>query len=421
MGRAILTTIDPKTPPAAGAPPALVRSLNLPLAVLFGLGVTIGAGIYVLIGATAGRAGMHAPLAFLLAAIVMAPTAASFAELASRMPVSAGEAAYVKAGFGSEKLALLIGLMVIAVGIISAAAIAKGSTGYIREFVDLPAGIVISTVVLLMGAVSAWGILQSVGIAAAMTLIEVAGLLVLIFVSATQSQELVTRIPEIWTGLGSAAAVTGILSASLLGFFAFIGFEGLANIAQEVKEPRRTLPLAIFLTLGISTFFYIVIVWIALVSVPQDELASASAPLSLVFERVTGASPVAISAIAIVATINGIIALMVMSSRVIFGMADRGLLPSALASVSALTRTPLKATALVVGAVLVLALVFPLEGLAETTSRLTLIIFAFVNAALVQIKRKSEPMQRAVFTVPIGVPLAGCVLCLALLIGALVG
>ena len=124
--------------------------------------------------------------------------------------------------------------------------------------------------------------------------------------------------------------------------------------------------------------------------------------MSLVFERVTGASPVAISAIAIVATINGIIALMVMSSRVIFGMADRHLLPSALASVSALTRTPLKATALVVGAVLVLALVFSLEGLAETTSRLTLIIFAFVNAALVQIKRKSEPMPHAVFTVPIG-------------------
>lgn len=97
--------------------------------------------------------------------------------------------------------------------------------------------------------------------------------------------------------------------------FAFIGFEGLANIAQEVKEPRRTLPIAIFLTLGISTFFYIVIVWIALVSVPPDQLASASAPLSLVFERVTGASPVAISAIAIVATINRIIALMVMSPR----------------------------------------------------------------------------------------------------------
>ena len=104
-----MTIVDPNGRPGPTAQPPLVRSLNLPLAVLFGLGVTIGAGIYVLIGATAGRSGMHAPIAFLLAALVMAPTAASFAELASRMPVSAGEAAYVRAGFGSDRLALFVG------------------------------------------------------------------------------------------------------------------------------------------------------------------------------------------------------------------------------------------------------------------------------------------------------------------------
>ena len=164
-----------------------------------------------------------------------------------------------------------------------------------------------------------------------MTLIEIGGLLILIFVGATQSDDLITRLPEIWTGLRRVASVSGVFSAALIAFFAFIGFEGLANIAQEVKAPQRTLPKAIFLALGISTLFYIVVVWIALVSVPQIELATASAPLSLVFERITGASPRAISAIAIVATINGIIAMMVMSSRVIFGMADRRLLPSVLA------------------------------------------------------------------------------------------
>ena len=401
------------------ARPALVRSLNMPLAVLFGLGVTIGAGIYVLIGATAGRAGMHAPLAFLLAGLVMAPTAASFAEFASRMPVSAGEAAYVRAGFGSERLALLIGLMVVAVGMISAAAIAKGSAGYFREFVGLPTVAIITGVVLLMGAVAAWGIMQSVAIAGLMTLIEIGGLLVIIFYGATRSPDLITHIPAIWIGLDSFAAVTGVLSASLLAFFAFIGFEGLANIAEEVKDPQRTLPKAIFLTLAISTLLYILIVWIALVSVPRDELAAARAPLSLVFQRVTGASPFAISAIAIVATVNGIIALMVMASRVIYGMADRQMLPSGLAHVSPRTRTPTNATALVVVGVLVLALAFPLEELAETTSRLTLVIFAFVNAALVLLKRKGDPLTAGTFSVPIAVPIAGCVLCVALLFGGL--
>ncbi len=170
-----MTTIELTGDGTPAQKPGLVRSLSLPLAVLFGLGVTIGAGIYVLIGATAGRAGMHAPLAFLIAALVMAPTAASFAELASRLPVSAGEAAYVGAGFRSEFLARGVGLMVIAVGIISAAAIAKGSAGYIREFVTLPAAAITAIVILAMGAVAAWGILLSVSVAALMTLIEIGG------------------------------------------------------------------------------------------------------------------------------------------------------------------------------------------------------------------------------------------------------
>ena len=188
---------------------------------------------------------------------------------------------------------------------------------------------------------------------------------------------------------------------------------------QSRKDPQRTLPKAIFLTLAISTLLYILIVWIALVSVPRDELAAARAPLSLVFQRVTGASPFAISAIAIVATVNGIIALMVMASRVIYGMADRQMLPSGLAHVSPRTRTPTNATALVVVGVLVLALAFPLEELAETTSRLTLVIFAFVNAALVLLKRKGDPLTAGTFSVPIAVPIAGCVLCVALLFGGL--
>lgn len=399
----------------------LVRSLNLPLAILFGLGVTVGAGIYVLIGATAGRAGMHAPIAFLLAALVMAPTAASFAEFSSRMPVSAGEAAYVGAGFGSTRLARLVGLMVIVVGIISAAAIAKGSAGYVREFVDLPALFIVALVVTMMGAVAAWGILQSVLLASAMTVIEVAGLVAVVFFGVVKTPDFLARLPEVTAGLGQSAAVAGIISASMLAFFAFIGFEGLANIAEEVKDPQRNLPRAIFITLALSTLFYITVVWIALISVPRDELAAASAPLSLVFQRVTGASPAAISGIAIVATINGIIALIVMASRVIYGMADRQMLPAVLAGVNSYTRTPVNATVLVTAAVLILSIAFPLESLAEATSLLTLVIFALVNAALVRLKRRTGLAPAGCFTVPMAVPIAGCLLCLTLLLGGLFG
>jgi basic amino acid/polyamine antiporter, APA family len=115
-----------------------VRSLTLTHAVLYGLGVTIGAGIYVLVGIAAGRSGMHAPLAFLAAAIAMAFSAASFAELGTRMPVSASEAAYVKAAFQREWLSLGVGLLVIVTAMVSAATISVGSAGYVSVFIPLP-------------------------------------------------------------------------------------------------------------------------------------------------------------------------------------------------------------------------------------------------------------------------------------------
>ena len=236
-----------------------------------------------------------------------------------------------------------------------------------------------------------------------------------------QTPDLAARLPELWTGLSGLSVLSGALGATLLAFFAFIGFEGLANIAEEVKEPERTLPKAIFLTLAISTLFYVMVVWIALMTVPHGELASATAPLSLVFNRITGASPTAISAIAVIATTNGIIAQIIMAARVMFGLADRNLLPPVLAQISPRTQTPLIATGVVVVAVLVLASSFPLEGLAEMTSRLTLIIFTAVNGALVQFKRTVQPMPEAAFTVPIFVPVVGFLLCVGLLLADIVG
>jgi APA family basic amino acid/polyamine antiporter len=407
--------------PGQAGRPALARSLNLPLAVLFGLGVTVGAGIYVLIGAAAGRAGMHAPVAFLLAALVMAPTAASFAELAGRFPVSAGEAAYVKAGFKREWPALLVGLMVIATGVVSAAAISHGSAGYIQMLAPLPFAVIVPVLVVAMGAVASWGILQSVALAGIMTLVELGGLLTIIVIGLASSPDAIQRIPEAWTDLSSAPVLAGVLSATLLAFFAFIGFEGLANIAEEVKDPKRTLPRAIFLTLLISTLLYILVVWVALVAVPRADLAASLAPLSLVFERVTGASPWLISTVAVVATINGIIAQMVMASRVIYGLADRKLLPSFLAQVNERTRTPLVATAVTVALVLVLAVSFRLEGLAEMTARLSLSAFALVNAALAAIKWRREPPPAGGYVVPAWVPWVGCALCIALLLADLLG
>jgi amino acid transporter len=406
--------------PAAPGEVTLKRTLTLTNAVLYGLGVTIGAGIYVLIGAAAARAGMYAPLAFIVAAVLMGLTAASFAELGGRMPVAAGEAAYVRAAFQSDRLATLVGLLVVAIAIVSAAAISVGSAGYVGVFLALPEPVRIGGVVLAMGAIAAWGIKVSVVFAGVMTVIEVGGLMLLIAAGAWSGPDLVTRLPEAAPSLGSPIALAGIASAALLAVFAFLGFEGIVNIAEEVREPKRTLPRAIFLTLVLTTVLYVLVVWVALVAVAPAELAASKAPLALVFERLTGMSPRSMSLIAIVATINGVIVQIIMASRVLYGLAAQGSLPAWLEELSPITRTPLKATLLATAAVLVLALLLPLEQLADLTSRITLALFALVNLALVRIKAREREAPANTYVAPRWIPWAGLVSCLGLVAADLV-
>ncbi|RTL61099.1 MAG: amino acid permease [Hyphomicrobiales bacterium] len=391
----------------------LERRLTLWQATLYGLGVTIGAGIYVMVGVASARAGMQAPLAFLFAAGLMACTAASFAELAGRLPVAAGEAEYVRQAFGSNAMATAVGMLVVAIAIVSAAAISVGSIGYIAVFVPLPEPILITLVVASMGAIAMAGISEAVTMAAIMTVVEIGGLLLLISSGLISDDgpgnTLVTRLPELLPG--SWSALVGIVSAVPLAVFAFIGFEGLSNIAEEVRDPKRTLPRAIFLTLILSTALYLGVLWISLTTLHHTELAASKAPLSLVFERLTGLSPRAMSVIAVVATLNGIIVQIIMASRVLYGLGRQGGLPEKLAQVNAKTRTPLFATGLTAALVLALALGLPLQRLADITAHLTLVVFALVNLSLVRIKARAEGGDG--FRVPAWVPWAGFISCVA--------
>lgn len=401
---------------ARDAPQRLVRSLTLTHAVLYGLGVTIGAGIYVLVGVAAGRSGMHAPLAFIGAALVMAFSAASFAELGTRMPVSASEAAYVQAAFKRDWLSLGVGLLVVATAAISAATISVGSAGYVAVFLTAPAPWIITTVVVAMGIVACLATVQSVTFAAIMTLIEVGGLVLIIISGLGLGADIFMRLPEVWPSLRDSSAWIGIAGTSLIAVFAFIGFEHLVNVAEEMKEPNRTLPLALFLTLGLTAFVYALVVWIAVTTVPPQELARSSAPLALVFERLTGLPLVTLSAIAVVATLNGIIVHMIMIGRVLYGLADQGNLPKVLARLNSVTHTPLLATVIGVAAILVLALAVPLAGLADLTARFTLAIFAIVNLALIRIKHRNEAAPLGTFICPRWVPYAGLVSSVLLLV-----
>ena len=154
---------------------------------------------------------------------------------------------------------------------------------------------------------------------------------------------------------------------------------------------------------------------IAVTAVPLERLAGSSAPLSLVFRELAGVSPATIAAIAIVATLNTIIAEMTMATRVIYGMARLGDFPKALGAVSATTATPLVATAMIVAAVLALALLAPMERLAKSTSIATLAVFSVVNLALLKLRWDGAPAAPGGIRVPIWVPVLGLITCLAMI------
>lgn len=398
----------------------LKRTIGVVGLVLYGLGVTIGAGIYVLVGETVVIAGSHAPAAFLLSAVVMGFTAGSFAELSARVPKAAGEAVYVEAAFHLPALTILVGLVVLAEAMIAAAAISVGAAGYVAELVALPRPVLIAGIVLLMAGIAAWGIRESIAIAGAMTLIEVAGLLVIIGAGVAADPAGLATLPDtLIPSFSDSAVISGVLSASLLTFFAFIGFDDIANLVEEARNPRRDLPRALILTLVIVTLIYVLVSFVAVRGVPVGEIAATDAPISLMFERLTGLPSLAITLIAIVATMNGVVIVLIMAARVAYGMANAGRLPKWIGHVSPATRTPLRATVLVAAIVLVLALFIPLGLLAETTSAFLLSVFAVVNLALFRMKLGHVPAPEGAFRVPILVPVLGALSCIGLLFGAI--
>jgi APA family basic amino acid/polyamine antiporter len=400
--------------------PSLRRTLTLPLLTLYGLGVTVGAGIYVLIGATAAQAGPFAWIAFLLAAVVVGFTAFSYAELATRFPVSAGEAAYVDAGFGRAWLATAVGLLVAVSGLVSASAITVGAAGYLGGVSGAPGWALTLCIVTAMGLLAWWGITQSVMVAGIVTIVEILGLIFVIvwgFAIADRFGVSTQDLVPSFTGVQWGVQWGGILGATVLAFFAFIGFEDMVNVAEEVKDPRRTIPKAIIYTLLIATILYLATCLAVLVSVPMEALAGSAAPLVLVFAAAPPEVQLGFTAIAIVVTLNGVLIQMIMVSRVLYGMADRGRLPAVFAQLSPRSRTPSVATGFVAVCILCLSLFLPIEQLAEWTSQVVLCVFVCVNFALVAVKRRGGTAQDH-FSVPLFVPVMGALTSVTLLMAS---
>jgi basic amino acid/polyamine antiporter, APA family len=345
---------------------------------LYGLEVIIGAGIYVAIGAVMERAGDAAPLSFLLAGVAAGATGLCYAELAGRFPEASGAVAYVRHGFGSNWLALLVGALMILSVAVAAASIARGAVHYLAALLPLSAVTLIIIQVVVFAAIAASGVRSSVWLAAILAVLEIGGL-----VAATIAG--LWAAPEFhFAGIipADAAAWRGTVAGAFIAFFAFTGFETLANLAEEVKDPHRTVPRGILAAVATSILIYLVVTSAAVLA---D--SPAANPLLSLF---SGWSLSIFAGVAGIAVANGVLVQIVTLARLLYGMASHGQLPVVLARVHPRTQTPVIATLLAAGVVLAMALFVPFEQLLVIANAAILAVFAVVDVALWRVKRTAR-------------------------------
>lgn len=356
----------------------LNASLSLFQITFLGIGTMIGAGIYVLVGKIAGISGGLSLWAFVAAALIVSFSAYSHGFLAKHIPSSAGAAEYVNQAFRLPALTLAVGLGVLLTGIVSSATLANGFFGYLSEFIELPKWLVVTGITLVLFFVASQAVNTSVNFAVAITFLELLGLGIVIVFSQRGSFE-----PELQLPSWSLSDLQIVLAGAFVAFYAYVGFEDMVNLAEEVEQPERTMLPAVLLALTFTTFLYLVVAWIALRALPLGELAASDAPFAAMLSH----SPVlakSISLIGLVAIINGALVQILMGSRMLFGLSRNGQLPAFLHTLNN-RQVPLNATLVVVCLVWLFAVALPLLSLAKLTSGIILVVFTLINAAAVVI------------------------------------
>lgn len=390
----------------------LQRTLGFKALAIYGIGDILGAGIYALIGAVAADAGVWSPLAFLVAMTVACLTGLTYAAMVSRYPRSGGEASFCLEAFGSPWLAFLVGWLVFCSGIVSMATVTHAFGNYVvAMWPSVPAWSVWLGFLTAVSVLNFRGMRQSSTTNIVLTCVEAAGLLLVIVAGVV----FLTRagVPADVTRQTAEFRGTGILSAAAIAFFAFVGFEDMVNVAEEVREPERVFPRAILTAVFVCGAVYAAVSTVAVCVLPISELSRADAPLVAVVRRAAPVVPpvlftvVALTAVANTGLLNGI-----MASRLVYGMARQHLLPAWLATVHHRTRTPHRAVLCVFAVALALVFSGTLVRLAETTSLLLLVVFATVN--LSALRMPPSDAAASAFRVPRAVPVAGLLTCCGL-------
>lgn len=381
---------------------------------LFILGDVLGAGVYVLAGEVAARAGGAVWVPLLIALLMALLTAGSYAELATKYPRAGGSSHYATRAFGPF-VGFLVGFCMLAAGIVSVGALALGFAGdYLEAFVSLPTAIVLIVFLGLLAVLNARGISESLGANRVATVIEVGGLLLVIVLGVIvvgRGDGDLGRLVQL--GTPENGPVAAVLAGSVLAFYSYVGFETSVNIAEETKDPARSYPRALFGALIVAGVVYALVGAAATAVIPTSELSSSTAPLLQVVAAAGLVPPIVFSVVALVAVANGALLTGIMSSRLAYGMAQDGLLPQPLTRVLPGRRTPWVAIVVTTALSTLLALTGTIDVLASTMVLLLLVVFLGVNAAVLVLRR--DPVLKRHFRVPTLLPIAGLASCALLM------
>jgi basic amino acid/polyamine antiporter, APA family len=374
--------------------PQLVRSLSLTQLVLYGVGTIVGAGIYTIIGSAAGLAGAALWLSMLLAGVAAFLTALSYAELVGMYPRAGAEYQFLKAAFPKwPMLAFLAGFVIALNAMATSATVSLAFAGYFRVFLDWPAPLVALALLTVCTVVNIAGLRQATWVSITMIVVEVGGLVLLVVFGLVNGDAAhAITLPR----FGDAP---GIFAATALVFFVYIGFEDVANFAEEARQPRRDVPRAILISVLVTSAIYLLVIWAVFANLPPAKLAQSDSPLTTVGLQIAPWLGHTLAVTALFATASTALIALVSISRLLFGMARDGSLPKVLARTTAGRRAPwVAALVLYAGACLLLPL-GEVGTIASISALGILLVFVTVHAAVIGL-RFSAPAHDRPFRSP---------------------
>ncbi|UOE99719.1 APC family permease [Bdellovibrio reynosensis] len=388
------------------------RVLSQTQLVFYGIGMIVGSGIYSVIGKAAGIAEGSLWLSFIIAAATALLTALSYAELSSMFTKAGAEYIYVKNIFPlKEILAFFCGAMMIFAGVSTSATVAHAFSGYLQQFFEAPTLIVAFVVLVVFTLINLWGIKEASWVNIIFTLIELLGLVIIIYFGFDSS--------SVEKSISTFQLSENVWKASALVIFSYFGFETVVNFADETEQPEKKLPRAILLSLLVAAVLYF-FVSIATMNLAKPEVLAASKhPISAIVQNQSALAATVLGLIALFSTANTVLISMLSTSRIIFSMGREGDLPKLFA-------TETKKHTPKIGAILVLILssvLIPAGGvevLASTSAFATMLVFAIINISLIYLRYK-KPDEKRPFKVPLNIarfpllPVAATVSSIALL------